>query len=172
MNLVNAQQARRVLDRLVGYKVSPFVWKKVKYGLSAGRVQSVALRLICEREDLIRRSCPRSTGRSRSTTRRPRRQRFTARLVRVGDEKLEQGQLRGAVAEATARARRRGAGRRPGERVEVETTPRQGAPRPPFITSTLQQAAFNRLGFTSQRTMQVAQKLYEGIELGRRAASA
>src|SRR5439155_27148815 len=94
MNLVNAQQARRVLDRLVGYKVSPFVWRTVRYGLSAGRVQSVALRLICEREDAIRAFVPEEYWTLDVDYQTRAGERFTARLVRVGDFELEQGQLR------------------------------------------------------------------------------
>src|SRR6185369_16375195 len=95
MNLVNAQQARRVMDRLVGYKVSPFVWRTVRYGLSAGRVQSVALRLICEREDEIRRFVPEEYWTLEADFQTDDSKRFTARLVRVGEEDLEQGQIRG-----------------------------------------------------------------------------
>jgi len=166
MNLVNAQQARRVLDRLVGYKVSPFVWKTVRYGLSAGRVQSVALRLICEREAEIRKFVPEEYWSLEADFETEQRDRLTARLVRVGDEELEQGHLRGADVATRAQAladELRAAAARIGS---VETTPRQVHPKPPFITSTLQQTAFNRLGFSSQRTMSVAQHLYEGVALG------
>jgi DNA topoisomerase-1 len=99
MNLVNAQQARRVLDRLVGYKVSPFVWRTVRYGLSAGRVQSVALRLICEREDAIRAFVPVEYWTLEADLETEAGERFTARLARVGEEELEQGQIRGEGAE-------------------------------------------------------------------------
>ena len=105
MNLVNAQQARRVLDRLVGYKVSPFVWSTVKYGLSAGRVQSVALRLICDREALIRAFVPEEYWTIEVDYETPEQARFTARLVRVGDDKLDNGQLRGALDHAPTRLR-------------------------------------------------------------------
>ncbi len=165
LNLYNAQQGRRVLDRLVGYKVSPFVWSTVKYGLSAGRVQSVALRLICEREDLIRAFVPEEYWTVEVDYQNGAGERFTARLVRVGEDKLEKEQLRGADAGERARAlaeELRGADARV---VAIETKPRRKSATPPFITSTLQQAASNRYGFTSQRTMQVAQKLYEGIEV-------
>jgi DNA topoisomerase I len=166
MNLVNAQQARRVLDRLVGYKVSPFVWRTVRYGLSAGRVQSVALRLICEREEAIRAFVPVEYWTIEVDYETPTGEHLTARLVRVGDEDLEQGQLRGeGVAE---RARALGAELMAADaRVTgVETAPRSVHPRPPFITSTLQQTAFNRLGYTAKRTMALAQQLYEGVSLG------
>ena len=94
MNLVNAQQARRVLDRLIGYKVSPFVWSTVKYGLAAGRVQSVALRLICDRETEIQAFVAEEYWTIEVDYETPAHERFTARLVRVDDDKLENGQLR------------------------------------------------------------------------------
>jgi DNA topoisomerase-1 len=165
MNLVNAQQARRVLDRLIGYKVSPFVWSTVKYGLAAGRVQSVALRLICDREDQIRAFVPEEYWTIEVDYATPSGERFTARLVRVDDDKLDGGQLRGdaagqqaeALAVELLKAQARIAG--------IEVKPKKKGAVPPFITSTLQQVASNRYGFTSQRTMQVAQKLYEGLEI-------
>ena len=171
MNLVNAQQARRVLDRLVGYKVSPFVWRTVRYGLSAGRVQSVALRLICEREDLIRAFVPEEYWTLEADYETEAGDSFTARLVRVGEEELEQGHLRGADAGARAAALAEELERTPARVASVETTPRQVHPKPPFITSTLQQTAFNRLGYSSQRTMALAQQLYEGVALGQRGST-
>jgi len=166
MNLVNAQQARRVLDRLVGYKVSPFVWSTIKYGLSAGRVQSVALRLICEREELIRAFVPEEYWTIEVDYETGAGERFTARLVRVGEEDLEQGQLKGENPGERAAALARELEGAAARIASVEVKPRLEHPKPPFITSTLQQTASNRYGFTSQRTMQIAQKLYEGIDLG------
>ena len=166
MNLVNAQQARRVLDRLVGYKVSPFVWRTVRYGLSAGRVQSVALRLICDREAEIRKFVPEEYWSLEADFATETGERFTARLVRVGEEELEQGHLRGADAAQRAAALAEELLTAAARVGAVETTPRQVHPKAPFITSTLQQTAFNRLGFSSQRTMALAQKLYEGVPLG------
>ena len=168
MNLVNAQQARRVLDRLVGYKVSPFVWSTVKYGLSAGRVQSVALRLICEREEEIAKFVPEEywTIEVDYQTEGANPERFTARLVRVGEDELEQGQLRGADCAARAGQLAEELRSASSQIASIEVKPRLEHPKPPFITSTLQQTASNRYGFTSQRTMQIAQKLYEGIDLG------
>jgi DNA topoisomerase-1 len=166
MALVNAQQARRVLDRLVGYKVSPFVWRTVRYGLSAGRVQSVALRLICEREEAIQAFVPEEYWTLDVDYETPARERFTARLVRAGDEEFEQGQIRGPDAESRARALAGELARTPARVAAVETAPRQVHPKAPFITSTLQQTAYNRLGYTSQRTMRLAQHLYEGVSLG------
>ncbi len=169
LNLVNAQQARRVLDRLVGYKVSPVLWRRFYFGLSAGRVQSVALRLVSEREEEIRAFVPEEywtleadyEKRERGAAGAP--ERFTARLVRVGEEELEQGQLRGPDSAERARALAAELAGAPGRVRAVETQPRQVHPRAPFITSTLQQTAFNRLGFTAQRTMKIAQALYEGV---------
>ena len=165
MNLVNAQQARRVLDRLVGYKVSPFVWSTVKYGLSAGRVQSVALRLICDRESVIRAFVPEEYWTLEVDYLTPGGERFTARLVRVGEDKLENGQLRGDAAGERAAALADELREAAARIVGIDVKPKRKGAVPPFITSTLQQAASNRHGFTSQRTMQVAQKLYEGMEL-------
>jgi DNA topoisomerase-1 len=166
MNLVNAQQARRVMDRLVGYKVSPFVWRTVRYGLSAGRVQSVALRLIVEREEEIRAFVPEEYWTLEADFETEDGKRFTARLVRVGEEELEQGQLRGADSGTRAQELADELARAAARVASVETTPRQVHPKAPFITSTLQQTAFNRLGFSSQRTMAIAQQLYEGVALG------
>lgn len=165
MNLVNAQQARRVLDRLVGYKVSPFVWSTVKYGLSAGRVQSVALRLIAERETEIRAFVPEEYWTLEVDYETPADERFTAKLVRIGDEVLEKARLTGADAGDRARALGEELAAASARIASIEVKPRKKSAVPPFITSTLQQAASNRFGFTSQRTMQVAQKLYEGLEL-------
>ncbi|HVP15669.1 MAG TPA: type I DNA topoisomerase [Terriglobales bacterium] len=166
MQLVNAQQARRVLDRLVGYKVSPVLWKRFYFGLSAGRVQSVALRLICEREEEIRLFTPEeywTVEADFAPADRPAdaAARFTAKLVRVGEEELEQAQVRGEDAGARAQALAAELAGAPARVATVDTQPRQVHPRAPFITSTLQQTAFNRLGFAAQRTMKVAQQLYE-----------
>ena len=165
MNLVNAQQARRVLDRLIGYKVSPFVWSTVKYGLAAGRVQSVALRLICDRETEIQAFVAEEYWTIEVDYETPAHERFTARLVRVDDDKLENGQLRGDAAGTRAESLARELLETEAKITGIEMKPKKKGAVPPFITSTLQQVASNRYGFTSQRTMQVAQKLYEGIEL-------
>ena len=149
MNLVNAQQARRVLDRLVGYKVSPFVWSTVKYGLSAGRVQSVALRLICDRETEIRAFVPEEYWTIEVDYAAPSGDRFTARLVRVGEDKLESGQLRGDSAGTQAAELARELIGASARIAGIEMKPKRKGAVPPFITSTLQQAASNRHGFTS-----------------------
>ena len=166
MNLVNAQQARRVLDRLVGYKVSPFLWKTMYFGLSAGRVQSVALRLICEREDEIEAFTAVEYWTIEVDYQIASGERFTARLHRVAADELDKGEVRGDDAETRSREYARELMTLAARVATVETSPKQVHPRPPFITSTLQQTAFNRLGFTSQRTMKVAQQLYEGVSLG------
>ena len=153
--MVDAQQARRVLDRLVGYKLSPLLWDKVRRGLSAGRVQSVALKLVCDREDAIDRFVPKEYWRitARLAGRAP--PEFSARLVKKGDSALEIGgeaEAKAVLAELDGVAWLVDS---------VVTKERRRRPAPPFITSKLQQAS----RFPVRRTMQIAQQLYEGIEL-------
>jgi DNA topoisomerase-1 len=158
-NKVQAQKARRVLDRLVGYNLSPLLWKKVKNGLSAGRVQSVALRLICEREQEIEEFIPEEywtldaeLQKDTST--------FQAQLVQYKGEKpsiKSEPQVYSLINELKGK---------PGIVTEVRENEKQNRPRAPFTTSTLQQTAANRLGFTSRKTMQIAQQLYEGVDIG------
>jgi len=159
-HLVNSQQARRAMDRLVGYKVSPFVWKTVFYGLSAGRVQSVAVRLICEREEDINSFLPQEywsmIAEFRTATSEP----FLAKLFKVdgsdpviGDSTTAEGYVQEIRKQQFAIA-------------DIQKKPVKRNPPPPFITSTLQQEAARRLRFPAKRTMMLAQKLYEGIELG------
>ena len=163
MNLVNAQQARRVLDRLVGYQVSPLLWQVVRYGLSAGRVQSVALRLICEREAEILAFVKEEYWTVEAELETETSERFKASLFRVGEKKLEDRELKseGECLRYIEEMRRAEA-----VVADIKETERRANPRPPFITSTLQQDAYGRLGFGSKRTMQIAQKLYEGVGLG------
>ncbi|MDR0474012.1 MAG: type I DNA topoisomerase [Treponema sp.] len=156
---VNAQKARRVLDRLVGYNLSPLLWKKVKNGLSAGRVQSVALRLICEREKEVESFIPEEywtleadfmVGKSS----------YTAQLVLWKGAKPDlkkEAEVRAIIGEI-----------KNGDCVvsDVRETEKSIKPKPPFTTSQLQQTAANRLGNTSRKTMQIAQQLYEGVNLG------
>ncbi len=157
---VEAQQARRVLDRLVGYKASPLLWKTVKKGLSAGRVQTVALRLIVEREREIRAFKPVEYW-SIEAVLEKNGQRFTAKLHQVDGKKTEIG------SEQVARAILADLDRRDIFPVsDVRRRERRKNPSPPFTTSTIQQEAAKKLGFGSKRTMRVAQDLYEGIELG------
>ncbi len=165
MELVNAQQARRALDYLVGFKLSPLLWKKIRRGLSAGRVQSPALRMITEREAEIEAFVPQeywSAEADLSKAEEP----FTAKLVRLDGQKVEQFTL--TDGETAHAARERILAAAGGELVaaSVEKKQRKRNPAPPFITSTLQQEASRKLGFSASRTMRVAQQLYEGIDTG------
>ena len=161
---VDAQQARRVLDRLVGYKVSPLLWKTVHGGLSAGRVQSVALRLICEREAAIEAFVPEEYWTVDAKVKREDTVPFRARLIRLKGEKLE---LKAREEVDRILLDLRAAASDPGYLVaDVKRKEQRRNPAPPFITSTLQQEASRRLRFTARKTMQVAQQLYEGIEVG------
>ena len=177
MNLVNAQQARRIIDRLVGYKLSPLLWSKIKSGLSAGRVQSVAVRLVSERakeiaafseEDYYTFYAMLAKGRSKA---------FESKLVKWNGKAVEQTVLLHLFAEdyryKTSHFKKLE------DTAEAATLLKQSKitvtkvdsktvkqkPKPPFITSTLQQDAYNKLGFSSDRTMRIAQALYEGVEL-------
>ena len=160
VDLVNAQQARRILDRLVGYKLSPFLWKKVKRGLSAGRVQSVAVRLVVDREKEIRAFVPREYWSIDAKFTAPgSRKVFDAALVAVDGSKLEipnQAEADGLL------ARLEGA-EYIVESVKKRVTRKQ--PAPPFITSTMQQEASRKMGFSAKRTMKAAQELYEGVDV-------
>lgn len=157
-DLVNAQQARRILDRLVGYKISPLLWKKVKKGLSAGRVQSVAVKLICDRENEIKAFVPEeywsitaklATGKTD----------FEAKFYSIGDKKElhNQQEVNEVLAELDKAAF---------VVSDVKEKERQRNPAPPFITSSLQQEAARKLNFRAAKTMSVAQQLYEGIDIG------
>jgi DNA topoisomerase I len=161
---VDAQQARRVLDRLVGYAVSPILWDKVRRGLSAGRVQSVALRLICDREREIRAFVPEEYWTVVAHLAAAQPPVFPANLLKREGKALEIGngeQAEEVRADLEAAA----------FRVEkIQARERRRNPVPPFITSKLQQEGFRKLGFPVRKTMQVAQRLYEGIELGEEGA--
>jgi DNA topoisomerase-1 len=157
---IDAQQARRILDRLVGYKVSPLLWEKVRRGLSAGRVQSVALRLVCEREREIRAFVAEEYWTVAAHLEAAQPPIFPSHLVKKDGKALEIGD-----AETAAEVRRElETGRFVVSRVQSKE--RRRNPVPPFITSKLQQDAFRRLRFPVKKTMQVAQRLYEGVELG------
>ena len=160
LDLVNAQQARRILDRIVGYKLSPFLWKKVKRGLSAGRVQSVAVRLIVDREKEVKEFVPQEYWSIDAKFTAPSsRKVFAAKLSAIDGKKAEIAnkeqseeilkRLENAVYTVTD--------------VKKRVTKKQ--PAPPFITSTLQQEASKRMGFQAKRTMKAAQELYEGVEI-------
>ncbi|HEY8488889.1 MAG TPA: type I DNA topoisomerase [Thermaerobacter sp.] len=159
-NLVDAQQARRVLDRLVGYKLSPLLWRKVRRGLSAGRVQSVAVRLIVDREEEIEAFTPQEYWTLEADLERMASgEAFTARYYGDAEGKKELPD-REAVDRLLADLEGR-----PFVVLGVERKERRRNPAPPFTTSTLQQEASRKLGFTVRRTMRIAQELYEGIEL-------
>jgi DNA topoisomerase-1 len=158
-DLVNAQKARRVLDRLVGYNLSPLLWKKVKNGLSAGRVQSVALRIICEREKEVESFTPEEYW-TLDADFRLGRSGYTAQLVSWRGTKPEL-KTEDSVNKIIDEIRNADCVVR-----EVREADRIVRPRPPFTTSQMQQTAANRLGFTARKTMQVAQQLYEGVNIG------
>ncbi|MGO9412120.1 MAG: type I DNA topoisomerase [Spirochaetia bacterium] len=162
MSKVNAQKARRVLDRIVGYSLSPLLWKKVKNGLSAGRVQSVALRLICEREAEIEAFFPEEYWSLEAELRKGQnaRQTFKAALVAVRGEKVD---LKNEASTTAIMDSLAGASFAVSD---VKVMEKSSRPRPPFTTSTLQQTAANRFGFTARKTMQIAQGLYEGVNVG------
>ena len=160
MNLVNSQQTRRILDRILGYKLSPLLWKNVKSGLSAGRVQSVATKIIVEREEKIRNFVPVEYWSIDSTLYSQDDKRFVVHFWGDKDGKVRLNNE--AEAQAVANAVN-------GKEYTVSTVKkaaRHKTPAAPFTTSSLQQEAFRKLGFQSQRTMKVAQELYEGINLG------
>ena len=165
VNLINAQQARRALDYLVGFNLSPLLWKKVRRGLSAGRVQSPALRLIVEREEEIERFKSREywTIESDLSTKG---QNFVAKLIHFKGTKLDQFSVEneGRAAEIEAELLGQAQGRY--LVVAVDKKQKRRNPSPPFTTSTLQQEASRKLGFTAQRTMRTAQQLYEGVDIG------
>ena len=160
-NLVNAQQARRILDRLVGYKLSPFLSQKIRRGLSAGRVQSVAVRLIVDREEEIRAFKPEEYWT------------IDAKMIPQGSRKAFPAAFYGTTQEKMKITRGAEANRiladskDPAYQIaKVKKGTRRKSPAPPFITSTLQQEASRRLGFQAKRTMKAAQELYEGVEIG------
>jgi DNA topoisomerase-1 len=163
-SLVNAQQARRALDYLVGFNLSPLLWRKVQPGLSAGRVQSPALRLICERELEIRAFKPQEywtiEARAEKTP-----QEFGARLIELDGKKVEQFTLTDVGGADAAKAKLLDAARGELRVAAVDKKQRKRNPAPPFTTSTLQQDANRKLGFTASRTMRTAQQLYEGVEI-------
>jgi DNA topoisomerase-1 len=158
--LVMSQQARRAMDRVVGYKVSPFIWKTMYYGLSAGRVQSVALRLICEREEAIRSFVPEEYWSIVGEFQTQKNESFFAKLVKVAgnDPRIpDETTVKGYIEDIQA------------HQYSISSITRKTVkrnPYPPFITSTLQQEAARRLRFSAKRTMSLAQKLYEGVEIG------
>ena len=157
LKLVDAQQARRVLDRLVGYQISPLLWRKIRRGLSAGRVQSAALKIICDRENLIKNFVPKEYWNINAVFKKGKK--FTARLAERDGKKFiaENGeQASAAVSELNA-----------GKYIVSQIVRKERTRKPfaPFTTSSLQQDAANKIGFTTRKTMMVAQQLYEGVEI-------
>ncbi|RYZ69959.1 MAG: type I DNA topoisomerase, partial [Lysobacteraceae bacterium] len=164
-DLVDAQQARRALDYLVGFNLSPVLWRKVQRGLSAGRVQSPALRMIVEREEEIEAFIAREYWSIEAECLHPS-QAFTARLTKLDGKKFEQFTITDGDTAEAARLRIQQAAQGALHVTDVTSKERKRRPAAPFTTSTLQQEAARKLGFTTKRTMQVAQKLYEGVDIG------
>lgn len=191
-NLVNAQQARRVLDRIFGYTLSPLLWQKIRKNLSAGRVQSVALRLVVEREREIQNFVPQEYWSIIATlTPEDRDAPFNARLVQIGERKVTtpEREIEQTEGETSGEQKEQGSSEKKGGGIvisnefeakvlteilgqaryfvlKIERGERKRTPPSPFITSTLQQAASRQLGFNPTRTMRIAQQLYEGVDLG------
>ncbi len=160
-SLVNAQQSRRILDRLVGYRLSPLLWQKICLGLSAGRVQSVAVSLICNREKEILAFNPEEYWTIAADVKNSKNKKFQIKLVKIDGKKavVPNGEQAEKIVAALKKADLK--------IDQVASRDRRQAPPPPFITSTLQAEAAQKFSFTPRRTMSVAQKLYEGIELGK-----
>jgi DNA topoisomerase I len=164
-DLVNAQLARRALDYLVGFNLSPLLWKKVRRGLSAGRVQSPALRMICEREEEIEAFKPREYWTIDAEGEHSEQQ-FPLKLVEFEGRKVEQFSFTNAPQAHAVENALKSAARGELKVLEIDRKPRRRNPSPPFTTSTLQQEAARKLGFSAQRTMRLAQQLYEGVDTG------
>ncbi|MBI2055282.1 MAG: type I DNA topoisomerase [Candidatus Sungbacteria bacterium] len=162
---VDAQQARRILDRLVGYSLSPFLWKKVIRGLSAGRVQSVAVRIVVEREREIQGFRPQEywSIEAELYPQGQKKEKFTARLFKINGETLDKFAVKN---EEEAKAITENLEGGDWQVINVEKKAAAKKPLAPFTTSTLQQESFRRLGFSARQTMRLAQQLYEGVELG------
>ena len=165
-SLFDAQQTRRILDRLVGYQISPILWQNVKPGLSAGRVQSVAVRLICEREEEIEAFEAQEYWTITATLKGEDAAPFGAKLLQIGSEKGTISTYGFTIDETRAHEIVNDAKTEKYVVKEIQKRERKRRPVPPFITSTLQQEAARKLKFTVRRTMSIAQKLYEGLEVG------
>src|SRR6476659_5471462 len=166
MELVNAQQARRALDYLVGFNLSPLLWKKIRRGLSAGRVQSPALRLIVERELEIEKFKSQEYWSMHFDSTKDK-VAFTAKLTHLQGEKLDQFAIGSAERDAEIRALLEKHANGVAQVREIEKKRKTRSPAAPFTTSTLQQEAVRKLGFSTDRTMKVAQSLYEGVAVGK-----
>ena len=165
MDLVNAQQARRALDYLVGFNLSPLLWKKIKYGLSAGRVQSPALRMIVERELEIEAFKEEEYWTIEADCKKEK-QPFAGKLTKYDGKKIKQFSITDKKAAGDIRQALLQAANGKLHVVDVEKKQRKRRPTAPFITSTLQQEASRKLGFSASRTMRIAQQLYEGVDVG------
>ena len=164
LSLVDAQQARRVLDRLVGYQISPLLWRKIRKGLSAGRVQSAALKILCDRERIINSFVPEEYWTVEAEFEKNRKK-FSAKLIEYKGEKLyiKDENTSNSIAEELKSDSYKV--------TRVDKKDRIRKPQPPFTTSSMQQEASNKLNFNTGKTMRVAQELYEGIEINRRGAA-
>lgn len=172
MNLVNAQQARRVLDRVVGYTVSPFLWKTITFNLSAGRVQSVALRLVCEREVEVLAFNPQEYWNIAASLKPGRKAAFNARLFKIDNKTVSKPTEIGNNKITIGSEKDVKKYLKELEKAElsvssIKTSVKERKALAPFITSTLQQDAARAFGLTPKRTMAIAQKLYEGVEVGK-----
>ncbi|MCB1757976.1 MAG: type I DNA topoisomerase, partial [Gammaproteobacteria bacterium] len=165
MDLVNAQQARRALDYLVGFNLSPLLWKKIRRGLSAGRVQSPALRLIVEREEEIEKFVAQEYWSVQADLEKDT-QPFSGRLTELEGEKVKQFTINNSELANSTRDKLLAAANGKLKAIKVEKKQRKRNPSPPFTTSTMQQEAVRKLGFSASRTMRIAQQLYEGIDVG------
>ncbi len=165
IDLINAQQARRALDYLVGFNLSPLLWKKIRRGLSAGRVQSPALRMIVEREEEIEKFIKREYWTIDADLKHKKHE-FVSKLIVYKNEKLKQFSI--TETDTAEKAKKDILKKSGGEVVvaNIDKKQRKRQPSPPFITSTMQQEAVRKLGFTAQRAMRTAQQLYEGIDIG------
>lgn len=163
MALVDSQQARRILDRLVGYKLSPILWKKIRKGLSAGRVQSVAVMMICDREEEIEKFVPVEYWSVEAELQKDKDMSFTANLISKDGKKFEKLAIQNKEQADNILKELENAKYKVSS---VEKKERKRAPYPPYTTSTMQQDVSRRIGFSSSKTMSVAQKLYEGIQIG------
>ncbi len=166
MNLVDAQQARRILDRLVGYKLSPFLWKKVAKGLSAGRVQSVAVRLVCEKEKEIQNFKTTEYWSIEAELEKDK-QNFIAQLVKEKNKTIKKLDIQNEKQAQTIFDSLKNADY---QVISIDKKETKKQPPTPFTTSTLQQEASKKLGFSAKQTMMLAQRLYEGIELGQQGS--
>src|SRR5437773_7069968 len=166
MELVNAQQARRALDYLVGFNLSPLLWKKIRRGLSAGRVQSPALRLIVERELESEKFQTREYWTIHFEGEKDHLP-FTARLTQFQGEKLDQFAVASAQRNEEITKFLESHGKGTAKAVEIEKKRKLRSPAAPFTTSTMQQEAVRKLGFSTERAMRVAQSLYEGVAVGK-----